>query len=71
MYFPNSHSPNQPASVVRSEARPAGDQEVAGSIPAGLDNILLLRSSTLIRSLPMMQEGQLSFSGERTCTSTG
>ena len=31
------------ASVVQSDARPTGDWEVGGSIPAGLDNILLWR----------------------------
>ena len=27
--------------------------------------------STIILSLPLIQEGQLSFSGERMCTNTG
>ena len=53
--------------------RPTGDQEVAGSTPAEVGNILswrlimkyFLRS---ILSLPLIQEGQLSVSGERMCT---
>ena len=67
--------------------RPTGDQEVAGSTPAEVGNILswrlimkyFLRSfspleidheifSTVILSLPLIQEGQLSVSGERMCT---
>ena len=48
-----------------------GDQEVAGSTPVG--NILSKRFdheifSTVILSLPLIQEGQLSVSGERMCT---
>ena len=53
--------------------RPTGDQEVAGSIPAEVGNILSWRLimnffSTVILSLPLIQEGQLSVSGERICT---
>ena len=52
-----------------------GDQEVADSIPATRSgNILSWRhelSSTIILSLPLIQEGQLPISGERMCTSTG
>ena len=57
--------------------RPTGDQEVAGSIPAEVGNILSWRLiveidheifSTVILSLPLIQEGQLSVSGERMCT---
>ena len=51
------------------------DQEVAGSIPIVFGNILsgkLITKyfSTVILSLPLIQEGQLSISGERMCTST-
>ena len=49
-----------------------GDQEVAGSTPAEVGNILSWRLivifSTVILSLPLIQEGQLSVSGERMCT---
>ena len=55
------------------DARPTGDQEVAGSTPAEVSNILSWRFnheifSTVILSLPLIQEGQLSVSGERMCT---
>ena len=49
-----------------------GDQEVAGSTPAEVGNILswrlIMNGSTVILSLPLIQEGQLSVSGERMCT---
>ena len=52
--------------------RPTGDQEVAGSTPAEVGNILSWSDheifSTVILSLPLIQEGQLSVSGERMCT---
>ena len=53
--------------------RPTGDQEVAGSPPAEVSNILFMEIdheifSTVILSLPLIQEGQLSVSGERMCT---
>ena len=53
--------------------RLTGDQEVAGSTPAEVGNILSWRLiikifSTVILSLPLIQEGQLSISGERMCT---
>ena len=53
--------------------RPTGDQEVAGSTPAEVGNILSWRLImkiffTVILSLPLIQEGQLSVSGERMCT---
>ena len=53
--------------------RPTGDQEVAGSTPAEVSNILLWRLImkyffTVILSLRLIQEGQLSVSGERMCT---
>ena len=55
-------------------ASPTGDQEVAGSTPAEVGNILSWRLimkyflPTVILSLPLIQEGQLSVSGERMCT---
>ena len=71
--------------------RPTGDQEVAGSTPAEVGNILSWRLimkyfllslspqhsfveidheifSSVILSFPLIQEGQLSVSGERMCT---
>ena len=61
------------ASVAQLDARPTGDQEVAGSNPAGVGNILSRRLvmkiiSTVILSPPLIQEGQLSVSGERMWT---
>ena len=60
----------KPASMAQLDASPTGDQEVAGSAP---DNIALWRFeheifSTIILSLPLIQEGQLSVSGEIMCT---
>ena len=52
--------------------RPTGDQEVAGSTPAEVGNILswILIMKYFLRSfsLPLNQGGQLSVSGERMCT---
>ena len=53
--------------------RPTGDQEVAGSTPAEVGNILSWRliMKYFLRSFspfPLIQEGQLSVSGERMCT---
>ena len=53
--------------------RPTGDQEVAGSTPAEVGNYSFVEIdheifSTVILSLPLIQEGQLSVSGERMCT---
>ena len=45
--------------------RPTGDQEVAGSTPAKIDDEIF---SMVILSLSLIQEGQLSVSGERMCT---
>ena len=60
-----------PASVAQLDARPTGDQEVAGSKP--VSNILSWRFdheifSMAILSLPLIQEGQMSVSGKRMCT---
>ena len=58
--------------MAQLDTRPTGDQEVAGSIPAGseysfveIDHEIF---SSVILSLPLIQEGQLSVSGERMCT---
>ena len=55
--------------------RPTGDQEVAGStppLPRGLQHSFMEIAheifSSVILSLPLIQEGQLSVSGERICT---
>ena len=54
--------------------RPTGDQEVAGSTPAEVGNFFFFSEidheifSAVILSLPLIQEGQLSVSGERMCT---
>ena len=53
--------------------RPTGDQEVAGSTPAEVGNIFFVETdheifSTVILSILLIQEGQLSVSGERMCT---
>ena len=52
---------------------PTGDQEVVGSTPAEVGNILFVEIdheifSMVVLSLPLIQEGQLSVSGERMCT---
>ena len=52
--------------------RPTGDQEVAGSIPRrGRQHFFMETDheifSTVILSLLLIQEGQLSVSGERMC----
>ena len=59
------------ASVTLLDARSTGDQEVA--VRHSFGNILSWRSdheifSTIILSLPLIQEGQLSVSGKRMCT---
>ena len=52
--------------------RLTGDQEVAGSTPSEVDNSFVEIDheifSTVILSLRLIQEGQLSVSGERMCT---
>ena len=52
--------------------RPTGDQEVTSSTPASRQHsfveIDLEIFSTVILSLPLIQEGQLSVTGERMCT---
>ena len=49
-----------------------GDQEVAGSTPPGLQHSFMRFDheifSTVILTLLLIQEGQLSVSGERICT---
>ena len=58
-------------SVAHLDHRPTGDQEVAGSTPTEVGNILEIDHeifSTVIPSLQLIQKGQLSVSGERMCT---
>ena len=51
-------------------ASSAGKQTVAGSIlkPAHYGGDLVIKNSTTILSLPLIQEGQLSVTGKRMCT---
>ena len=57
--------------MAQLDAHPTGDQEVVGSTLAVLatffrgDHEIF---STVILSFPLIQEGQLSVSGERVCT---
>ena len=53
--------------------RPTGDQEVTGSTPIQVWQHSFMEIdheifSTVSLSLPLIQEGQLSVSGERMCT---
>ena len=50
--------------------RPTGDQEGAGSTPAEHSFVEIDHEifSKVILFLPLIQEGQLSVSGERMCT---
>ena len=54
------------------DAHSTCDQEVAGLTPPGLQHSFIELDhkiySTVILSLPLIQEGQLSVSGERMCT---
>ena len=54
--------------VAQMNARPTGDQEVAGWTPLGRQHYFMEFDheifSTVILSLPLIQEGQLSVSGE-------
>ena len=60
-----------PASVAQLDTRRTGGQEVAGSNPAKVGNILswrlIMKYFLVILSLLLIQEGQLSVSGERMC----
>ena len=53
------------------DALPNSDQEVAGSNPAGRQHSFVeiaYEIFSIILSLPLIQKGQLSVSGERFCT---
>ena len=60
--------------MAQLDARPTGDQEVTGSTPPprGRQHSFVEIGheifSAVILSLPLIQEGQLSVSGERICT---
>ena len=57
-----------PDPVTRSDARPFGVQTVAGSILGSDETFGHEIISTAILSLPLIQVGQLSVTGERMCT---
>ena len=64
-----------PASVAQLDARPISDRRLPVRPPPGwqhsfvfIDHEIL---STVFLSLPLIQEGQLSVSGERMCTILG
>ena len=63
-----------PAAVAQLDAHLTGDQKVTGLTPAGLATFNVPWRygheifSTVIISLPLIQEGQLSVSGKRMCT---
>ena len=58
--------------MAQLDAHSTGDQEVAGSTPACWQHSIMEIDheifSVVILSLPLIQEGQLSVSGERVCT---
>ena len=58
--------------MAQLDARPTGDQEVAGSNLARSATVFVEIDheifSTVILSLPLIQERQLSVSSERMCT---
>ena len=60
------------ALVAQLDSFLTADQEVAGSTPARLATFFCGNDheifSMVILSLPLLQEGQLSMSGERMCT---
>ena len=60
-----------PASMAQLDAHPTGDEEVAGSTPAGSATFFrgdLIMKYFLRPFSALIQEGQLSVSGERMCT---
>ena len=58
--------------MAQLDACPTGDQEVAGSTLPGQQQSFIEMAheifSTVMLSLPLIQERQLSVSGERMCT---
>ena len=70
---PDNESSSWSALVAQLDVRLTGDQDIVGSTPAEVGNILFVEIdheifSTVILSLPLIQGGQLSVSGERMCT---
>ena len=63
-----------PGAVAWSDARPPGMRTVAGSILTSGKTFfrwdLVMKNSTTILALPLIQEGQLSVTGERIGTNT-
>ena len=61
-----------PASVAQLDMHPTGDQKVGGlTLPGRQHSFVEIDHeifSMVILSLPLIQEGQLSVSGERMCT---
>ena len=57
-----------PGAVARSHERPPGMRTVAGSIQHSFVEFGHENISTAILSLPLMQKGQLSVTGEIICT---
>ena len=57
--------PYLPASLAQLDAHLTEEREVVGSIPAGSSTLFF---STVILSLPLIQDGQLLVSAERMCT---
>ena len=60
-----------PDSVAQSDARPIGDKVVVRPLPGWQHSFMEIDHeifSMVILSLPLIQEGQLSVSGERMCT---
>ena len=66
------YMPATTASVAQFNAHPTGDQEVAGSTPAGSAHFFVEIDhevfSMVILSHTLIQEGQFSVPGERMCT---
>ena len=58
--------------MAKLDARPTVDQEVASSTPPGLQHSFVEIDheifSTVVLSLPLIQDGQMSVSGGRMCT---
>ena len=58
--------------MAQFDVRPTDDKEVSGSTPPGLQQYFAKIDheivSTAVISLPLIQEGELSVSGQRMCT---
>ena len=62
----------KPGAVARSEACPLGMQAAPSSIPMFgtffREDLVMKKNSTALHPLPLIQEEQLSVTGERMCT---